>query len=100
MLERKLSTGKRRIGELNSLSTARDLELSSSSSLTPAIDPSLNSLVLRAMRLFLLEGEPETLTYEVETFNLTSGTRSLPSAPFFKMMGATEVGNEQATESR
>ena len=100
MLERQLHTSKKRIDECNSLSTVRDLKLSSSSSLTLAIDPSLNSLVLRAMRLLLLEGEPETLTYEVETFNLTSGTRSLPSAPFFKMMGATEVGNEQATESR
>jgi len=105
LLERKLSTGKKRIGERNSLSTARDLKLSSSSSLMVAVDLSPNSLVLRAMRLLLPEGEPETLTYEVQTFNLTSGTKSLPSAPFFKMatslllmIGATEVGNEQAVE--
>jgi len=66
MLERKLSTGKRSIGECNSLSTVRDLKLSSSSLLTLAIDPSLNSLVLWTMRLLLLEGEPETLTYKVD----------------------------------
>ena len=44
------------------------------------------------------------LTYEVETFNLTSGTRSLPSAPFFRMgtpfftIGPTVVGSERAIE--
>ena len=97
MLERKLSTGKRRVGERNSLSTARDLKLSSSSSLTLAVDPLLNSLVLRTMRLSLLEGERVTLQLDIRDEELALG--------FFKMgtflvlvMGATEVGNEQAIE--
>ena len=89
------------------LSTGRKLKLSSSSSLTQVIDLSLNLLTLRVMWLLLLAGEPEMLTQEVETFNLTSGTRSLPSAPFFKIgtslfltMGATEVGREHAIEGQ
>ena len=70
----------------------------------PAKEPSLKPLALRVMRL-LLAGEPGMFTYEVETFNLTSGTRSLPSAPFFKMgtsffltIGATVVGSERGIE--
>jgi len=63
-LERQISKSISRKCELSSLSTLRDLKVSSSSSVTLVMDPSLNSLVLRVMRLLreLLAGEPEMLT--------------------------------------
>jgi hypothetical protein len=65
-LERKISKSEERYSQWNSLSTPRDLKVSSSSSVTLVIDPSLNSLALQVMRLLLLRellaGEPEMLT--------------------------------------